>query len=168
MGRPVVEGAATGAVPPLPRVADRVGAEALVASVSEAMRALEALLSDESGAVGAGRLRQGLADPARKSALAAAYVLRLEAVKANAVALARFAPEGLERLRAEHRGFTAAVERNQTVLGTARSVSETLIKSLADDLGRAATPTTYGKPSIAPSPYGRGVRSGPLVLSRSL
>lgn len=154
--------------PALPRVADKAGADALVASVSEAMRALETLLAAESGAVGAGRLRQGLADPAQKSALAAAYVLRLEAVKANAVALARFAPDGLERLRTEHRGFTAAVERNQTVLGTARSVSESLIKSLADDLGRAATPMTYGTPSIAPSPYGRGVRSGPLVLSRSL
>jgi hypothetical protein len=164
----VAEGAVTGAVAPLPRVADAAGADALVAAVSEAMRALEALLAAESGEVAAGRLRQGLADPARKSALAAAYVLCLEAVKANAVALARFAPHGLEGLRAEHRRFAAAVERNQTVLGTARAVSEGLIKSLADDLGRAATPTAYGKPSIAPSPYGRGVRSGPLVLSRSL
>ncbi|AWN38327.1 hypothetical protein [Methylobacterium radiodurans] len=159
---------ADSAASPLPRVADKAGADALVASVSEAMQALEALLAAESCAVGTGRLRQGLADPAQKSALAAAYVLRLEAVKANAVALARFAPGGLERLRAEHRRFTAAVERNQTVLGTARSVSETLIKSLADDLGRAAVPMTYGRPSVAPSPYGRGVRSGPLILSRNL
>jgi hypothetical protein len=88
--------------------------------------------------------------------------------KANAVALKRFHPEGVETLRAAHRRFTAAVEANQTVLDSARSVSEGLIKSLAEEIGRAQMPTGYGRQTPAPSPYGRGVRSGPLVLSRNL
>ena len=149
-------------------ISDRAGAEALVAEVSAAMQALEAVLAEESEAVRAGRLREGVADPDRKGALAAAYMQRLETVKANAVALARFAPQGVERLRTEHRRFTAAVEANQAVLGTARSVAEGLIKALAAEMGKASTPTVYGAPSVAPSPYGRGPRSGPIVLSRNL
>ncbi|MGV7031064.1 hypothetical protein [Methylobacterium symbioticum] len=149
-------------------IADRAGAEALVAEVGAAMRALETVLAAESEAVRAGHLRQGLAEPERKGALTATYMQELERVKANAVALARFAPQGVERLRAEHRRFMEAVEANQAVLGTARSVTEGLIKALAAEMGKASTPTVYGAPSVAPSPYGRSPRSGPLVLSRTL
>ena len=47
--------------------------------------------------------------------------------------------------------------------------AQSLIKALAEEIGRARTPTVYGRPSLSPSPYGKGVaRSGPLVLSRSL
>ncbi|WP_375462893.1 hypothetical protein [uncultured Methylobacterium sp.] len=152
----------------VPRVADRAGAEALVGEVIVTMRTLETVLATESGHVRAGRLREGLAESERKGALAGAYLQGLEAAKANAVALARFAPSGVEALRAAHRHFTAAVETNQRVLATARTVSEGLIKSLADDLGRARTPTVYGALARAPSPYGRGAQSGPLVLSRNL
>lgn len=153
---------------PTLRVADRAGADALVQAVMSAMQALEAVLAAESGHVRAGRLREGLAESEAKGALAGAYLRGLETAKANAVALARFAPAGVEALRTAHRRFAAAVETNQMVLATARTVSEGLIKSLADDLGRARTPTVYGAPSRSPSPYGRGAASGPLVLSRSL
>ena len=150
------------------RVADRVTAEALVAGVLGNMAALEAVLAEEATHVRAGRLREGIAVSEPKAALAAAYMQGLEVAKANAVALKRFHPEGVERLRAAHRQFTAAVEANQTVLDSARTVSESLIKSLAEEIGRAQLPATYGRQAQAPSPYGRGVRSGPLVLSRNL
>jgi hypothetical protein len=54
------------------------------------------------------------------------------------------------------------------VLASARTVSEGLIKSLAEEIGRAQMPSGYGKQAPAPSPYGRGLRSGPLILSRNL
>ncbi|WP_430912931.1 hypothetical protein [Methylobacterium sp. sgz302541] len=151
-----------------PRVADKAGAEALVGHVLGAMQALEAVLEAESGHVRGGRLREGLAGSEGKAALAATYMQGLEVVKANAVALARFAPQGVEALKSAHRRFTVAVETNQAVLATARTVSEGLIKTLAEEIGRSRGPTVYGKPSYAPSPYGRGAQSGPLVLSRNL
>ncbi|WP_342107250.1 hypothetical protein [Methylobacterium sp. SI9] len=150
------------------RVADRVTAEALVAGVLGNMAALEAVLADEAAHIRAGRLREGIAASEQKAALAAAYMQGLEVAKANAVALKRFHPEGVERLRTAHKRFTAAVEANQTVLDSARTVSEGLIKSLAEEIGRAQLPATYGRQAPAPSPYGRGVRSGPLVLSKNL
>ncbi|MDP4022620.1 hypothetical protein Q8W71_08305 [Methylobacterium sp. NEAU 140] len=150
------------------RVADRIGAEALVAGILANMAALEAVLGEEAGHIRAGRLREGLGAAEPKAELAAAYMQGLESAKANAVALARFHPQGVAALREGHRRFTAAVEANQTVLSAARTVSEGLIKSLADEIGRARAPVGYGAATPAPSPYGRGVRSGPLVLSRNL
>jgi hypothetical protein len=43
-----------------------------------------------------------------------------------------------------------------------------LIKALAEEVAKARTPTVYGRPSVSPSPYGRGAQGGPLVFSRSL
>lgn len=150
------------------RVADRVTAEALVAGVLGNMAALEAVLAEEAAYVRDGRLQEGVAAAEPKAALAAAYMQGLEVAKANAVALKRFHPDGVEALRTAHRRFTAAVEANQTVLASAKTVSEGLIKTLAEDIGRAQLPSGYGRQAPAPSPYGRGVRSGPLVLSRNL
>ena len=150
------------------RVADRITAVALVGGVLANMVALESVLAEEARHVRAGRLREGLAAAEPKAALAAAYMQGLEVAKANAVALKRFHPDGVENLRAAHRSFTAAVEANQSVLDSAKSVSEGLIKSLAEEIGRAQIPSGYGKQTQAPSPYGRGVRSGPLVFSRNL
>jgi hypothetical protein len=151
-------------------ITDRVGAMAHVAGVIASLDALEAVLARESDHIRVGRLREGLAESERKSTLAAAYLQGLEATKANAIALARFNPEGVTTLKAAHARFTAAVETNQAVLATARTVSEGLVKTLADEMNRAGTPTIYGRPSQGPSPYGRSgvARSQPLVLSRSL
>ncbi|TXM72082.1 hypothetical protein FV218_13925 [Methylobacterium sp. WL69] len=152
------------------RIVDRAGAGALVARVMESLQALEGVLARESDHIRVGRLREGLAEAEHKTGLSAAYLQGLETIKANAIALARFAPEGLEALKAAHRRFTAVVEANQMVLATARAVSEGLVKSLAEEVGRARASTIYGRPAHAPSPYARpGMGAGQsLVLSRSL
>lgn len=149
---------------PARRVTSPAEAEALVAEVLATLAALETALSAETALVRTGRIREGLAAEARKGELAAAYLQGLEAVKAGAVALARFAPEAVKRLKSAHGGFSRTVEANRMVLATARAVSEGLIKSVSDELDRASRPATYG-PAAAPA---RPARTGPLVLSRSL
>ena len=164
MAKPDTPGAAAA-----PRILDRAGAEDFVAGLLATMRDLEAALARESEGVRAGRLADALSGAEAKAALASAYMNGLEAAKANAIALARFAPSGIEALKTAHRRFAGVVEANQAVLATARSVSEGLVKTLAEEIGRARTPTVYGRPSHAPSPYGRNAgRSGPLILSRTL
>ncbi|BAQ46076.1 MULTISPECIES: hypothetical protein [Methylobacterium] len=148
------------------RIADPEAAARLVAETLTTMQALEALLARESDHIRVGRLAEGLAEAPQKTALAGAYLQGLQAVKANAVALARFAPEGIAALREAHGRFSDAVAANQAVLATARSVSEGLLRTLSTELNRHAEPSGYGgRP--APSPYGHR-RSAPLVLSRSL
>ncbi|PIK72500.1 hypothetical protein CS379_13635, partial [Methylobacterium frigidaeris] len=109
-------------------VADAAAAERLVAETLGTMRDLEALLGRESDHIRVGRLAEGLAEAPQKTALAGAYLQGLQAVKANAVALARFAPEGIAALREAHGRFSEAVAANQAVLATARAISEGLLR----------------------------------------
>ncbi len=95
------------AVRPAPvRIADPEAAARLVAETLTTMQALEALLARESDHIRVGRLAEGLAEAPQKTALAGAYLQGLQAVKANAVALARFAPEGVAALREAHGRFS--------------------------------------------------------------
>lgn len=147
------------------RVTGRADAEQLAAGVLKTLADLQAVLELETGHVRVGRVREGLADERRKSELSASYLQGLEAVKGNAVAMARFAPEALQRLREAHAGFSRVVEENQIVLATARAVSESLVKGIAEEMNRQARPQVY-------APLGQGARpsttSAPLVMSRSL
>lgn len=149
-----------------PRVATPQAAHALVAEVSGIMKELEKVLEVETAHLRAGRIRDGLSQEARKSALTSRYLQGLEALKANAVALARFAPEALERLKGEHAAFSRTIETNQVVLATARAVSEGLVRALSSELERGSRTAGY-----APAGYG-GQRpaqaGGGLVLSKSL
>jgi hypothetical protein len=147
------------------RIAGRAEAEQLVAGVLATMRDLETLLEAETAHVRVGRLRDGLSQEMRKSELAASYMQGLEAIKANAIALARFAPEALERLKLAHVAFGEIVSTNQVVLATARAVSETLVKGIAEEMNRHTRPQGY-----APTGYSAPRRSAsePLVMSKRL
>lgn len=153
--------------PPATGISARGEAEQLVAAVLARMSDLEILLEAETAEIRVGRIRDGLANERRKSELAAQYMADLQAVKANAVALARLAPDAIERLRQEHGRFSRVVQTNQTVLATARAVTEGLIKTIADDLARATRPQVYGASgAMAGDP--RRPRSEPLIVSKRL
>lgn len=145
------------------KVQSRSDAERLVQTVSATMVELESVLDHETEHLRAGRLRDGLAGERRKSQLAGDYLRGLEACKSNAVALARFAPEQIESLKALHTGFRRAVERNQAVIATARAVSEGLVRGLADEMARAAQPQVYGAGRRMAAPPRR---AQPIVCSK--
>lgn len=149
---------------PAPRVTSREEAERLVGHVIATMGDLEGVLERETAHVKVGRIRDGLAEEARKTELAASYMQGLEAVKTNAVALARFTPQSLERLKSAHARFGRVIEANQVVLATARAVSESLVKGIADEMNRSARPQGYAPAGFQPP---RPRSSEPLVLSRS-
>jgi hypothetical protein len=147
------------------RIGTRAEAERLVTGVLGVMTDLQGLLEAETGHIRVGRFREGLAREARKSEMAAAYIQGLEAVKGNAVALARLAPDALDRLRKAHQAFGQVVQANQVVLATARAVSETLVKGIAEEMNRQARPQGYAPPGAAAKP---AVTSAPLVVSKRL
>jgi hypothetical protein len=149
------------------RIGNRSDAEQLVRGVLSTMAELEALLDTETGHVRVGRFREGLAQEARKNELSASYLNGLEAIKANAIAIARFAPEALDGLKAAHARFAGTVKTNQMVLATARAVSESLVKGIAEEMNRHARPQGYG-PGSQPQLQQQRSTSEPLVLSRSL
>jgi hypothetical protein len=122
----------------------REEAEDFLASFTATMSELQAVLEHETEELTAGRIRSALSQEERKGKLAAGYLRGLELARSNAVALARFAPGAVGRLKEAHGGFRASLDRNQAVLATAKAVSEGLVKGVADEMAKRTRPSGYG------------------------
>lgn len=147
------------------RITSTIEANGLVAEVMEAIEALEGLLAEETALLKAGRISQALDLTEVKSARAGAYARLLQAVKGNAVALARFAPDGVQALKARHGDFSATLALNETVLATVRAVSEGLLRDLCEEAAPGQRLSTYG-PGLSRSR--NAPRQVPLALSVKL
>ena len=141
-------------------VTTRTAAEQVLADLTLAMRDLEFALECETALIGAGRIRDGLASEGRKSELAAEYILKLQRAKANVIALGRFAPDALRAFRTKQAEFERIVDRNQTVIATAKTISEGLLRGVAEEMERVSRPMGYGA-----SPRGPDRSATPLVFS---
>jgi hypothetical protein len=141
-------------------------ARVMVDDVIGQLAALAHVVAEETALMRDGRIVDALAREARKSELSGGYMRALQDVKANAIALARFAPDGLQRLKGAHAEFLELVETNQAVLATARSISESLMRDLASEASQPARLAGYG-PASCRMPQPRP-SSGPLIVSRSL
>ncbi|WP_420101568.1 hypothetical protein [Bosea sp. (in: a-proteobacteria)] len=151
-----------------PRVSGPAEARALIEAVLEALGALSHLVGEETELVRAGRLPEAMTREARKTELAGIYMRGVEQVKLNAVALARFAPDLVRRLKDAHLSFQLLIETNQLVLATARAVSESIIRDLAADANKPMRAAGYGPAaSVGAGVYARP-NSGPLVVSKRL
>jgi hypothetical protein len=144
-------------------VATREDAEILLAALTAALAELEGVLERETALIAAGRIREGLAEEARKSELSSAYMLQLQRAKANVVVLARLAPEPLRSFRERQAAFERVMNRNQIVIATARAVSEGLIRGLAEAMQRETRPNVYALPNrpVPAAPHA----AAPLVFS---
>ncbi|MET3891560.1 hypothetical protein ABIE41_002636 [Bosea sp. OAE506] len=151
-----------------PRIATAPEARALVEGVLEALSALSHLVGEETELVRAGRLPEALTREPRKTELAGLYMRGVEQVKLNAVALARFVPDQVQRLKAAHLSFQSLIEINQIVLATARAVSESIVRDLAADANRPNKAAGYGPTATVGAGAFARPNAGPLVVSRRL
>lgn len=151
-----------------PRVSGIGDARALIEHVLEALAALAHLVGEETELVRAGRLPEAMTREVRKTELAGIYMRGVEQVKLNAVALARFAPEQVKRLKEAHGAFQNLIETNQIVLATARAVSESVIRDLASDANKPMRANGYGPAATVGAGVFARPNSGPLVVSRRL
>lgn len=151
-----------------PRVASAVEAEQLIEAVLETLGALSHVVGEETGLVKAGRLKDAMEREARKAELAGSYMKGVEQIKLNAVALARFAPERVKRLKSAHLAFQDLIELNQTVLATARAISESIMRDLATDANRQNRAPGYGPTATVGAGVFARPNAGPLVVSKSL
>jgi hypothetical protein len=151
--------------PTRPPVATPREAEALVEGLIGLIGTLSRVVADETDLLRASRLREAAALCDSKTDAAKAYVQGLEALKSNAIALARWAPASVVRLKQAQASLTDALSVNMAVLATARSVSEGIVRSLAAEVDAPRTLNTYGqgrqRQQARPS-------AGPLVISKSL
>ncbi|MBN9061634.1 MAG: hypothetical protein BGP06_02315 [Rhizobiales bacterium 65-9] len=153
----------TADAPSARRVTTAEQARALLTEIAAVLDRLEKTLLDETELMQSGRINEGLALSPRKQDEAGLYMRLLESVKANAVALARFAPEGVESLKTRHGVFAQQLHLNQTVIATVKSVSESLVRGLQVEATSRQTLSVYG-PGAAPVAASTAARS-PLALS---
>ncbi|RYE35080.1 MAG: hypothetical protein EOP23_02690 [Hyphomicrobiales bacterium] len=151
-----------------PRIADALSARALIEAVLEALGALSHVVGEETELVRAGRLPEAMTREPRKTELAGIYMRGVEQVKLNAVALARFVPDQVKRLKDAHTAFQGLIETNQIVLATARAVSESVVRDLAADANKPMRANGYGPAATVGAGVFARPNSGPLVVSRRL
>jgi hypothetical protein len=149
-----------------PRVTNPADAAALVTAALAALDTLEPIIVAETGHLQEGRVKEALALDAAKADAGRRYTMALEALKANAIALGRFAPDAIALLKRRHQHFSGLLQYNITVLSTVRSVSEGLIRELAAEVGRGRNTAGYTPTGQAASPYAAG--SIPLAVSKVL
>jgi hypothetical protein len=151
-----------------PRIADAPAARALIEAVLEALGALSHLVGEETELIRAGRLPEAMTREPRKTELAGTYMRGVEQVKLNAVALARFVPEQVRRLKEAHHAFQGLIEVNQIVLATARAVSESVVRDLAAEANKPMRANGYGPAATVGAGVFARPNSGPLMVSRRL
>jgi hypothetical protein len=149
-----------------PRVITAAEAEGIAVEALDALEALAPVIAEETALLKAGRIRQALDLSERKSEAAARYQRALQEIKANAVALGRFAPPSLALLRRGHESFAGVMELNMAVLGTTRTVSESLMRELAAQVGHGQQPQGYGAYGQQTSAY--RPQATPLAVSKAL
>lgn len=146
---------------PRPRITRSEEAEKLVASALDALDKLEPLIEGETVLFKSGKVRDALGMAMDKNEAAQDYTRCLEALKTNAIAIGRFQPDRLEELRTRHESFSKKMSLNMAVVATARTVSEGLLRELADTVGRNSSPKTYHRAGVKRKPG-----TAPLAVSK--
>ncbi|HVV42753.1 MAG TPA: hypothetical protein VHC94_17000 [Nitrobacter sp.] len=150
---------------PAPDAAPPTEAEAaqLVERLTEAIVRLEGLLQEETRLVRAARLGEAAAIAERKTAAATLYERELAALRAAAGVILRAMPERAGALRQRLAGLNDTLAVNLAVLGTAKAVTEDMMRSVAAEVGRRSRPALYGAGGRT---AGYGTAPTPLRLSR--
>ncbi|GLK54452.1 hypothetical protein JOD31_001620 [Methylopila capsulata] len=134
-----------------------------LARMSQTVARLTAVIVEETSLLKAGKYAAASALEARKGELSSRYVMDVDAVKASGDQVAAQPAEVLEEAEALHLAFRQALDENLAVLGVARSVAESLMRGVAQELAARNAPTTYDARGGA---YGRPQAAAPMTLSR--
>ena len=145
-----------------PGLASREEAQRFVTAFADTIAELDRLLAHETACLAKGRVREALGQSERKTDLTGGYLRAVEFARANAIAIARFAPSAVVQLKGAHDRLRATVERNQSVLATAKAVSEGFVRGVSEEVARQSRPAGYGQAARHAGP------ARPLVLSTRL
>jgi hypothetical protein len=149
-----------------PSIAGEQDAQLLVARIIAVMEALQGVVSRETDLLKSYKLREAASLGEAKTEAARQYVHALDLLKSNAIALARWAPSAVARLKKTQAALADALSINMAVLATARSVSEGIIRNLAADVAAPRMLNTYGAGGRAAAPSRPAAT--PLMVSKSL
>lgn len=129
------------AVTALPTEAE---AAAVVDRLSEAIVRLEGLLQEETRLVRAAKIGEAAKIADGKAQAATLYERELAALRATAGVILRVMPERAGELKRRLAGLNDTLAVNLAVIGTAKAVTEDMMRSVAAEVGRRSRPAVYG------------------------
>jgi hypothetical protein len=141
-------------------------AAAVIGEIADMIARLTDLIEEETALVRAGRLAAAAATAQRKSELAAAFFAHASLARANRPHLRQAPPELIDRLSAQLDAFRAKLMVNLSVLTTARTVAETIMRGVSTELRRRTLPRTYGASGRPQAPLPR--TGAPIAVSCKL
>ncbi len=151
---------------PIPMASTPAEARKLAENLMDVMSALLGVIERETELVRAGKIREAMASEAKKAELSRRYVNAVAHLKASHSYLSATAPELLTTLHRHHDMFRAMLQINLTVLATAHSVSEGIIRGVHGEMQKKSMPQTYTSAGQRTAPNPR--RAAPLSVSRTL
>jgi len=149
-----------------PLIATAAAGDALIGEVIGTLGELEAVIREETRLVRAGLLFAAADLEAEKTRTSGAYMRLRARLKANSVALGRLCGARVEELRRHHEDFTTLLRENLAVLAIAREVSEDLVRTVSESVGRRTAPRVYGRDAAAAVPTLAGARG--IAVDRRL
>ncbi|WP_407155515.1 hypothetical protein [Bradyrhizobium sp. STM 3557] len=141
-------------------------ARELADQLLKVMSDLLAVIEQETELVRAGGLREAMRLGRSKTELSGHYVAAVGRLKASQKFMQATAPELLATLHRHHDVFRAMLKVNLTVLATAHSVSEKIVRGVNAEMQRRSMPNTYTAAGRRAAPGPRHVT--PVAVSRSL
>jgi hypothetical protein len=117
--------------------------EAFSDDLLKAMDDLTDVIEAETDLVRAGQLLSATALQPRKSQHAESYIKLVECARNQAQTIKDISPKVAEQLIRAQDIFKATLQINMAALTTAREVSQSLIKGVADNMARQEKPSTY-------------------------
>ena len=148
------------------RIESRAEAEMICVDIGGILDRLVAVVGEETRLVRAAKVVAATQLQEIKAELARQYVVALEVLRANAAIVGRHAPVLIDQLRRRHEQFQSELQVNMAVLATARSVSETLVRGVAEEVASRNAPKTYGAAGVITGATRSAAR--PIAISRSL
>jgi hypothetical protein len=141
-------------------------ARALAEQLLKVMSDLLTVIEQETELVRAGHLREAMQLGPTKTELSGRYVNAVGQLKASQKFMQTSSPELLATLHRHHDVFRAMLKVNLTVLATAHSVSEKIVRGVNAEMQRRNMPNTYTAAGRRAAPGPR--HTTPLAVSRSL
>ncbi len=147
---------------PLSTITNRDDAEYFLSSISQLIESLELLLDQETSLIRASKLLEAGQMVGDKSRLYVEYVRALEKMRTEREALSVLSPAQLQGLRDQHSRLQNTLAINLAVLGTAKAVSEDIIRTVANDVTASTRPQGYNDRG---NTYGKKQSPNPISVS---
>lgn len=134
-----------------------------IARIAGTVERLTSVIAEETRLVRVGAYGEAGRLASEKAELSGQYVLDVEGLKSQTEAVAAQGPEAIGEVNELHVAFRAALEENLLVIGTARSVAESLLRGVAEEMGAKSQPSVYDRNG---SGYAKPNAAAPIAVSR--